>query len=163
MMGENKLFSYMRNSEKRQPDNSVSTHFTKSKNTLRIYILKKKSKVGCDNKQAKDSKKNGYLNFASGGKKTHKENTEAWSPPGQTGAVSDLINPTCERPRTFWRWAHHLHGQLKSFHPKCLWLKAFPGIKLQLDVNDTTGNRMRQPSVHIRLGLIKGVSPLPRV
>ena len=133
--------------------------------TLLGYIYKKKSKVGCDNKQAKDSKKNGYLNFASvcGWGGTHKENTEAWSLPEQMGAVSDLINPTCGRPRTFWRWVHHLHGQLKSFHPKCLWLKAFPGIKLQLDVNDTTGNRMRQPSVHMRLGLIKGVSPLAHV
>ena len=63
--------------------------------------------------------------------------------PGQTGAASDLTNPTCGRPRTFWRWAHH--GQLKSFHPECLWLKTFPGIKLQLDVNDTIGDRMRHP------------------
>ena len=44
--------------------------------TLLGYTYKKKSKVGCDNKQAKDSKKNGYLNFASvcggGGELTRK-------------------------------------------------------------------------------------------
>ena len=119
--------------------------------TLLVYTKKKKSKGGWDNKQAKDSKKNGYLNFASGKKKNNSQgkygSTES---PGQMGAASDLTNPTCGRPRTFWRWAHH--GQLKSFHPECLWLKTFPGIKLQLDVNDTIGDRVRHPSTHRRLG-----------
>ena len=58
-----------------------------------LGYTKKKNKVGCDNKQAKDSKKNGYLNFASGKKKiTHKENTEARSP--QDKRVRPVTWPT---------------------------------------------------------------------
>ena len=50
----------MRNSWKNKPDNSLSHYFTESKMFLEYTSKKKKKnrKVGCDNKQARDSKKN---------------------------------------------------------------------------------------------------------
>lgn len=120
---------------------------------------KKKGKVGYDNKQARDSKKirkTVTWTFLLNWKK--KSPMEEQVPQDKWGQY--ITSPTLlvKDLKLSFIWAHHFHWQLKSFHSECLLLKKFPSIKLWLDVNDTTWNRMRQSNFRIRLGLIKGIS-----